>query len=503
MLSIRVACLVLALLIVPCPSFAQTNPTDSAETTAPADDRVDAFFEALDDRRFDRALEVARTFDVDELTSDGRAMVYALQASALLGLKKDREARRLIEEIVRLRPSDGGADSTLFLGALMAERYDIAADTIDRMIARYPDVVRELDWSWVRAFYSNEPKDDVRRNEDRKIDLARIGLGGESERADHLSADAVEILVKRGDYAKASEMLSAILEPTRIEDMLILRRYEPLWPVIEAKAGAHLSAVQEAFVQRAHRIYDRDPNDPEKLQNLINALRISGRLDQAIAFNGKLPADSAAMSKADVQMGWAINNVALALHRAGRKADADKLFALLNEAPMPKEYWRISMKINRLDLLVQDGKAEQALPLIEPTAALEKSDYADQLVRRLRYCTLMQLGRTEDAAKHRAEMLAKAADAPGPTIDGLLCANEVDAAEKLALELLRTKPEFEADFVRQLNKARLTSDDPSVWQPRWQVLRARPAIRAEFDRLGRDLPAHLAQLPSQPEPAQQ
>src|SRR6185369_13356802 len=156
-----------------------------------------------------------------------------------------------------------------------------------------------------------------------------------------------------------------------------------------------------------------------------------------------------------------------------------------------KEYWRVSMKINRLELLVEDGKFEKALPLIEPTAKTEGSPYADQLVRRLRYCTLSSLGRKDEAAKYLPDLMKHAADAPGPTIDGLLCGGDLDKAEQVALDTLGSKDKaagFEKDFIRRLQAHRLTSDDPSVWQGRWQELRAKPAIKQAFDRLGRDLP---------------
>src|SRR5205085_174392 len=81
------------------------------------------------------------------------------------------------------------------------------------------------------------------------------------------------------------------------------------------------------------------------------------------------PDSSAAMSSADEQMGWAVNNVALAMHQAGRGADADALFALLNEAPAENAGWRVSMIINRLELLVSDGKFDEAARLLDTTEA--------------------------------------------------------------------------------------------------------------------------------------
>jgi hypothetical protein len=198
------------------------------------------------------------------------------------------------------------------------------------------------------------------------------------------------------------------------------------------------------------------------------------------------------MSSADEQMGWAVNNVALAMHEAGKADDADRLFALLNDARMTNEEgsWRVSMKINRLELLVSDGKFDRALPLIEPTAKVPGSPYAMQLVRRLRYCTMSGLGQKEEAAKLLPELLKYSSDAPSPTIDALLCAGQIDEAEKLALAALK-KDEFQSEFVRELQSGPLTSDDPSVWSTGWKALRQRPAVAAEFDRLGRDMPAEL------------
>ena len=86
-------------------------------------------------------------------------------------------------------------------------------------------------------------------------------------------------------------------------------------------------------------------------------------------------------------------------------------------------------------------------------------------------------------------MIAKAKDARGPTIDGLLCTGELEAAERLALQHL-DDVDFQEDFVRSLQQTPLTADDPSVWG-RWTALRERPAIAAAFNLLGRDLPGEL------------
>ena len=453
------------------------------------------FDEALYSKRYADALRIADQIGVKRSNREGRAIVAALKAAALLGLKREAEAKRQIDEVRELSPAEPFSAETLFTAGLLVERFDVAGDALDVLIARFPDVAREQERDYVWLLLRNEPENQERRNEDRRIALARIGFGGDTPSADFAAADAISILMKRADTAAAAELLRFVDEPTAIENMLITRRYAALWPQIEQHAGPRLEKVRASSVAAAQRAYEAAPEDHENLANYINALRHARRLDEAIVLRSKLPATSAAMASADEQMGWAVNNLAFALHDAGKTEEADSLFAMLNDAPMPPEGWRISMKINRLELLVLEGKYDRALPLIEPTARTNGSPYADQLVRRLRYCVLSALGRKSEAATHLPEMLKHSADAPHSTVDALLCAGDVDRAEKVALETLRLtgskKDSFEESLVRQLQPVELTSDDPSVWQGRWNELKSRPAIRREFDRLGRDMPSEF------------
>jgi len=475
---------------------------EQAESANP-NDEIDRLFDQYNDQifalQFDKALTTAKQIKPDPENRDGTAIVFAMRASALLGLKRDKEAAKLIAEADRLAPQEPFVSQTLFIGGLLTDRTDVAADALDRLIARAPDQVHGIDRKTLSYFLRNEPKGQEVRNEDRRIALARLGYGGDADYGDYFTASAVEILVKRGDVAGASELLAYVDEPQIIENWLIQKRYAALWPKLEALAGPHLQKVRAASVGVAERAYAKAPDDHEKLQLLANALRHAGRLDEAIALKSKLPASSEAMFLADEQIGWAVNNVALAMHEAGRPDDADQLFALLNDARLKDEdgSWRVSMKINRLELLVSDGKFERALPLVEPTAQVPGSPYAKQLVRRLRYCTMSGLGRKEEAAKLLPDLLKYAEDALGPTIDGLICAGQMDEAERLALASL-TKDTFHESFVRQLQASPLTSDDPSIWTKGWLELRRRPAIAAEFNRLGRDMPVSLLP-PAKPE----
>jgi tetratricopeptide (TPR) repeat protein len=480
-----------AALTVASPFLAGSQAYAAAEKVQSAqsqdEDPLAPFWEKFYAGDYKAALKIASEFEFVD-TKEGRALKQALRATALLGLGKAEESRKLFAEADRAWPTEPLLTVLQFEAAVRTEQVGMIYSSFDTMIARFPDKVREMPDKTVWYLLREQPKGQERRNEDRRIALARLGYGGSE--GDYLSVDAVRILLKRGDIAGATELIQYIDDPQAIENMLVQKRYSALWPKIEAVAGPGLSKVRASSVAAAEQAHKESPDDLERLQYLINARRHAGRIDEAIALKAKLPVTADALAKADEQVGWGINNVALALHEAGRADDADALFEQLNTAKIEKDVWRVSMIINRVELLVADGKfakAAQLLPLTESVTATNGSPYAKQLVRRLKYCTLSGLGRKEEAAKLVPDMMTHAKDAYHATVDGLLCAGELERAEKLVLEALSNE-DFEEQFVRAVQPTQLTSDDPSMWQDRWQVLRQRPAISKEFERIGRDMP---------------
>lgn len=449
---------------------------------------------------FGKALAAGKQLQAIAHKDEARGIAAAMQASALLGLKREKQARKLIADTERLAPRNPFPSSLLFTAGLVTERLDVSADALDRLIARFPDVARELHTEAVFYFLRNEPEEQKTRNDDRRVALARLGYGG-TLNGDHLTAGAIRILLERGDVGGAAELLRYVDEPQLIQNMLIQKRYSPLWPRLEQVAGPGLDKVRASSVTAAQRAYSKDPENNELLQILANSLRYVGRHDEAISLRSKLPADASGMASADEQLGWAVNNIALAMHDAGRGDEADQLFAMLNEAPMEegRGRWRVSMIINRLGLLVTGGRFDRALPLVELTEASARDDgnsYARQLVRRYKYCTLSSLGRRDEAAKLLPDLLSHAKDAYHATVDALLCAGQLDEAERVTLEALKAENsrDFEERFARALQPRSLGYGQPSPWDSRWRELRLRPAIAREYDRIARDMPE--AFLPS-------
>ena len=488
---LSVAALFAALTATPAAAatFAPAQQESARPDTA---ESVGLFMDHFYRGEFDQALTTVSAIEVDPSNKAGRGLVLGMRSAALLGLNRKNEALAAFKEADALAPDEPLISSLQMMAGLMTSDGDIALAALDRMIARFPDYVREIDQEIIWFAFREEKDTDKVRNQDRRIALARLGYGGEV-RGDYIAASAIQALVGRGDAAGALEMLRYLDQPVEIENLLIQKRYASIWPAVEEHAGAALGKVRNSSVQAAQRAYEADPSDWEKLADLANAYRYAERFDDAVALQSKLPLTPEALGKAKEQGGWAINNVALAMHSAGKADEADRLFATLNEARVENAGWRVSMVINRLELLVADQRYDRAAALLDITEATAKSDgnpYAQQLVRRLRYCTLTKLGRKDEAARLKLDVIKHLDDARGPTIDGLLCAGDYDDAEKAILDGLKGE-DFAESFVRSMQRQPLIADDPSIWSAGWAVMRRRPAIAAEFDRLGRDMPAQL------------
>jgi len=488
-LAFLIALILGAATLVPHTALAARKAPQRGEAPNVAFDQLlERYYQFLSKGRLDAAEEIVAT--IRNTAADrvvGEALASMMSSPIAAARKKDSEARRFLSNGEAALPNAPEILRVILPAYFIVERADFAGLIIDRMIALAPDVVRELPTEWVYATLRNsgEPLETV---EDRRVGLAELGFGG--HQGDYMTNAAIGILMKRGDVARATSLLRYVDAPRAVENLLIQRRFAPVWPALSQQAGPGLANSREATVRFALQNYADKSDDSEALADLISAYRYTSRYSDAIALRNKLPTSAADFAGADEQMGWAVNNLALALHSSGQAEEADRLFASLNEA-LPANTWRVSMFINRVELLVQDGKFKAAIPLIATAEKEPKSPYAEQLLRRLRYCALSRLNRQPEAAALRPMVIAHAKDAVGPTIDGFVCTGELDEAERLALQHLNDA-DFQEDFVRSLQRSPLTADDPSVWG-RWTTLRQRPAIAAAFDRLGRDLPEKLRQ----------
>jgi tetratricopeptide (TPR) repeat protein len=478
-----------AALLVGVPADAER--VDSKIAAKPADQlaTISAYFEALQRADFKEALALSAKLNPGD-SKEARGQALAFRATALLGLKDKEEATRLYVEADQLAPRNPGISKLQFLASMATNDLDLARIALDRMIARFPDVVRELDLDVMRWIVNEDHQAETKEAEDRLIALARLGYGAGTAQGDFLAYLGIKALVKRRDVRGAEDLLAFVNDPDVLQGLLIERKFSALWPKVEATVGPHFEKVRNASVDRARKRFEQKPNDPETLSQLAFSLSAAGRYDEVIALQANLPATSDAISKIDEHTGWVFDTVAGALFETGRTDEADKLYASLNENTSLPDSWLVNMKINRLYYLVSEGKFDRALALLESTEKVPGSAYAKQLVRRMRYCILRNVDRSDEAAKFLPQVLEHAKDSYDSTIEALICAGDLDQAEKIVLTAL-VDEDFQSSFVSEMQPVPLEPERSSIWSKGWEELRKRPALVKEFERLGRPMPSGL------------
>ena len=481
----------LMLSIAPATAAVQSGP-DEASKSSGEDDALEIYFRQLNGRDFEAALKTAEGLRRNAALREFHPYLDAMRGAALLGLERLPESAAAFRTAREADPKDWGIELLRFESGIMTRQETVALEALDRLIAIAPDEVRELNEELVYYFLRNKELGTEKERDDRRIALARLGFGGRQISGDYLASSAIDVLIERRDFDAATDLLRYVDDPEIIRGMLVQKRYSSLWPQLENMAGDRLERVRASSVASAEHAYAENPSD-DYLQNLANAYRHASRSNDAIALESKLPATPAQMAAMTEEMGWAFNHVALAYSDLQKIDQADSVFARLNNASLEKARWRVSMIINRLEVLVQEGRYEQAARLLDATwksAEDDGSPYARQLVRRLRYCTMIGLGRTEEAESGFQEMMQHAEDARHATIDGLLCGGKDAEAEDLILANV-DKEDFQKDFILSLQPQPMSSSDPSKWEKQWRRLRDRPSIAASYERIGRDLPARF------------
>ena len=419
--------------------------------------------------------------------ADAEGLIVGLRGNVLLSAGRREDAVKAFDLSAKLTKEQGFTNYLRFLVSIDKKAWADASGALDRLVAGYPDVVRDIDPQSVYYYLADNKVTPKAHLDDQRISLAEIGYGG----ADgvHLTLNAISALMRRGEIPRANELARFVTDVRRLQEALIDRQYEQLWPVFERNAGKHSTLAAASHIRRTRLAVDEKPEDRSKLRALVSALSTAGQHEEALATGAKVGATPSELAALDEDLAWVVNEHALALHRAGKKAEAEKRYSELIATNSSKP-WIVSMVINRLELLVQDGNNQAADGLLtnaDAVAAKFGNPYANQLVRRLKLCNAVALGRKDALSKLAADLRSHAADSEAATVEGLLCIDDLDGAEKITLKLLRD-PETVGSVLASLQKTSLSRDDPSLWTVNWAKLRLRPAVAEAFAKAGRDLP---------------
>ncbi len=299
------------------------------------------------------------------------------------------------------------------------------------------------------------------------------------------------IAVEGGDKTKALALLDRTTDPLALLDVAQDRRFEKIWPEMEAAGRFDWLKVQTIDLERWREARRRQPELLINVTSEIDALRALGRYDEALALGEdhvrRLKAGET-FEDADDQRSWMLNSHAYTLSALGRYEDADRIMI---EAEGKDT---VSQRINRAELLIDAGQAARALKVLESVKEKQSSPFGLMWRDAGLACAKAQLGDLAAARAMARSMVARWKDNGGAVTKAQVCAELLDEAAALYVQRL-DDPVTRGVALEAFRTARPPPSESAyekTFHARLESVQARPEVQAAVARWGRVLTVPLA-----------
>jgi tetratricopeptide (TPR) repeat protein len=303
--------------------------------------------------------------------------------------------------------------------------------------------------------------------------------------------DAIAALGRADRSDEAEGLLAFVRSPGSFVDMLGDRKFEHAWPAIEAKAGAGLENVSEAFADWALARLDTNKSDRDRFSTAAHALHFAGRFQEAIDLAQNWRERDGAIDGIEEGDGWALNIQAYAYDALGRRPEADKVFDQLAELDADEHPWVVNFVINRSSRLVGHARWEDGLKAAElarTVAEKHGSTFAKMIVASNHVCALSNLDRQGETEEDLAFLRENVVDSSSLVTQALLCAGEREEAAALVLSALADEVQRDS-MIGDLRPEKFELFyTPSILQSAYHLMQENEAIRAEFEIHARAIP---------------
>lgn len=389
----------------------------------------------------------------------------------------------------------------LFLLRAFTGDVDGAAQALQLVAGTNPKWLKDLPWPVV----SDVLRSLAQANPARQFDVVYtlLGAGYAPAEAGLTGLDQLRMMVITGlanqqRLDDAQPFIDALLSTTSIAQLAIDRRFQPIWPALEARLGPGADKADDAYVTAAKAAFDAAPTSMKARLGYAEALNIASHEDEALKVLdiAKTDAELAALADEDL---WAINLQAMLLADTGQPAAALKRYAQLAALPRDGRPSLAGIMVNRALLAQGLGEADQAIAIVQAMrgqSGLNENgqDYLNAVV----VCANVQTNQVAAADIVGAPRLLAANPPAGVNQAArraaLICRQRWDLAAASIIRALND-PDERMDMLFELQPF-LIDDRPTARDRReragLRLLKARPDVKAAFLKWGRDLPAAVA-----------
>ncbi|PVM92378.1 hypothetical protein DDF62_04310 [Caulobacter radicis] len=299
-----------------------------------------------------------------------------------------------------------------------------------------------------------------------------------------------KVAADAGDMTLASAALSRATDPYVMMTVYQDRRFERLWPEMEAAGRFDWRAREAARLVGVDERIAREPRRLELVVERIQILRTLQRYDEARAVGAdyvERMKRRKAFDDQDEQKAWVLYAYASALGDLGQTAPAET--ALADGARGPD---KISQNVNRAAMLLTLNRPAEALAALDRIPADYGSPYGRMVTASNRLCALALLDRRPEAEAQLARLLPDWRDAPGAAVEGLACLQRDDEAAALLVRWLEDPALRDGALAgfrtgRPSPGAQAVAAKAPAYLRRQSELKQRPEVQAALARVGRPL----------------
>jgi hypothetical protein len=305
--------------------------------------------------------------------------------------------------------------------------------------------------------------------------------------------------IEAGDADGARAALATVWRAGDVVDVLIDRRFEPLWAEIEAAGSADLGAALERARAEARDLAAEEPRSLEPVLYELGALRQAGRAAEAVALGRTVRprlVDAVAPAYDDIPLyeDAILNALAFALVDLGEMSEAHGALRQAEGDDRPLMGGRVraasgspTQAINAAVLLLWDGRFREAARRVSGIRREQLTDAGLRSLLAVRACAAAQLGNEAEVAARLAELETDREANLEALHLALLCADRQDALAALTIWRLETE-QHRLPALRTLQVYAPPPRTPSfkaTLDARLAALRARPDVAAAAERVGR------------------
>lgn len=500
---------VAALLAAPAAAPAFAKPTkierESPRKAAAAAARAREMIMAIDFDRLssdaDYAKETVRRMEAARAgVTDAETLVAidATRVNALLIAGRNEEALAIGARLIGERPDETFLYPMPLWAAMLSSRAAEAVPLLEsaaRHIAD-PAALKELRLNLPDALVGPliqqlaVAKDEPARH---RLAEALLTLGwpepGHSSRAEQLRAIVIEGRLAKGDEAGAQALAADLIEPLQLARLMVTRRYDALFPAGLDRRRRIEEAVAAYDLDTARRL-SAAPDDPKLLLERAQLLRALDREEEALALLLPASSDLDGVAAGGAEALWVVNEAAFALAALGRSDEAVAAMAKLLTLDVDQHPDLINMMINHGALLNSVGRYREAAAYgagLAANATRHASEYGQMWMWESAACGHAMAGDPAAAAPWLAKLEAGSANNRAAHVRALLCLDRLDAAETVMIARLEgDQPESVLLALQDYRPGRPeTSVLAKLLRERYDAVKARPAVKAAIDRVGR------------------